>query len=166
MRRARKVIASPATATNRYRFVKKADGETAYEFNQPLIDKAEQLEGIKGYVTNTDLGATLIMERYRDLWRIERAFRISKSDLMARPMYHQLDASVKAHVCLVFASLTITKYLEIETGLSHRRIVAVCSKLLTHTVINRATGESTSLDTELGAGQAEMVGRLRAAASS
>ena len=137
--RAKKVIASPAIVSSRYRFVKKTDDETRYELNQALIDKAEQLEGVKGYVTNTNLDAALIMKRYRDLWRIERAFRISKSDLMARPMYHKLDESIKAHVCLVFASLAITKYIEIETGLSHKRVIAVCSKLLTHTVINNET---------------------------
>ncbi len=147
--RAKKIISNPATATSRYRFVKKADDEAKYELHQALIDKAVQLEGVKGYVTNTDLGAALIMERYRDLWRIERAFRISKSDLMARPMYHKLDESVKAHVCLVFASLAITKYIEIETGMSHRRVIAVCSKLLTHTVINTSTGESRQKEAKL-----------------
>ena len=147
--RAQKIITSPTTATSRYRFVKKSDDQTKYELNQLLIDKAKQLEGIKGYVTNTTLDASLIMERYRDLWRIERAFRISKSDLMARPMYHKLDESVKAHVCLVFASLAITKYIEIQTGMSHKRVVTVCSKLLTHTVVNNVTGESKEKITKL-----------------
>lgn len=147
--RAQKIITNPATATSRYRFVKKSDDKTKYELNQSLIDKAKQLEGIKGYVTNTTLDASLIMERYRDLWRIERAFRISKSDLMARPMYHKLDESVKAHVCLVFASLAITKYIEIQTGMSHKRVVTVCSKLLTHTVVNNVTGESKEKITKL-----------------
>jgi transposase len=147
--RAQKIITSPATATSRYRFVKKSDDETKYELNQLLINKAEQLEGIKGYVTNTALEANIIMERYRDLWRIERAFRISKSDLMARPMYHKLDESIKAHVCLVFASLGITKYIELETGLSHKRVIAICSRLLTHTVVNTATGESQKKVTKL-----------------
>ena len=147
--RAKKIIASPAIVSSRYRFVKKTDDKTRYELNQSLINKAKQLEGVKGYVTNTNLDATLIMKRYRDLWRIERAFRISKSDLMARPMYHKLDESIKAHICLVFASLAITKFIEIETGLSHKRIIAVCSKLLTHTVINTTTGESIEKETKL-----------------
>jgi len=67
----------------------------------------------------------------------------------AETMYHKLDESVKAHVCLVFASLAITKYIEIQTGMSHKRVVAVCSKLLTHTVVNNVTGESKEKITKL-----------------
>jgi len=167
--KANQLITQPAKATSRYRFVKKTvqlDSRQTptqpYELNQVLIDKAQALVGMKGYVTNTSLDATLIIERYHDLWLIERAFRISKSDLLARPIHHKLDDSVKAHVCLVFATLAITKYLDIETGLSHRQILAVCSKMLTHTVVNKATGESVTLDTKLSDDKQELINRLQA----
>ena len=45
-------------------------------------------DGLKGYITNTDLDAERVIDQYHGLWVVERAFRISKGTLEMRPMYH------------------------------------------------------------------------------
>ncbi len=45
-------------------------------------------DGLKGYVTNTTLPHEKIVEQYGHLWQIEKAFRISKTDLRVRPIFH------------------------------------------------------------------------------
>ena len=103
--RARAIVDAPAEKMRRYRFVKIA-GQTL-SLNMDLIARAEKLDGIKGYLTNTQLPEATVIERYHDLWRIERAFRLTKSDLEARPIFHHLDEAIKAHLVIVFAGLAI-----------------------------------------------------------
>jgi hypothetical protein len=44
-------------------------------------------DGLKGYITNTDLSPKAVIENYANLWQIEKAFRMSKSDLKIRPVF-------------------------------------------------------------------------------
>ena len=81
--------------------------------NTALKEKAESIAGIKGYLTNTKLDTSTITERYHDLWKVEKAFRITKSDLEARPIFLRLDETIKAHITIVFAGLAISKLLEL-----------------------------------------------------
>jgi transposase len=54
-------------------------------------------DGLKGYVTNTKLDNE-VMENYKNLWHIEKAFRMSKTDLRIRPIYHRLRNRIEAHI--------------------------------------------------------------------
>lgn len=69
-------------------------------------------DGLKGYVTNTNLTRGNVIENYSQLWNIEKAFRISKTDLRIRPVYHRLRNRVEAHICICFAAYSIYKELE------------------------------------------------------
>ena len=69
-------------------------------------------DGLKGYVTNTALTREKVIENYGQLWNIEKAFRISKTDLRIRPVYHRLRNRVEAHICLCFAAYSVYKELE------------------------------------------------------
>jgi hypothetical protein len=61
---------------------------------------------LKGYVTNPEAPtAEYVMGAYHQLWQIEKSFRISKSDLRARPIYHHKRDSIEAHLTIVFAAL-------------------------------------------------------------
>ena len=53
-----------------------------------------------------------VMENYRNLWHIEKAFRISKTDLRIRPIYHRLRDRIEAHICIAFTAYSIYKELE------------------------------------------------------
>ena len=52
------------------------------------------------------------MTRYRDLWHIERAFRISKTDLKIRPVYHRRRNRIESHICISFMAYLMYKELE------------------------------------------------------
>jgi transposase len=74
--------------------------------------KSSQWDGLKGYVTNTKLKDKEVIENYKNLWHIEKAFRMSKTDLRIRPIYHRLQNRIEAHICLSFTAYCIYKELE------------------------------------------------------
>ncbi len=53
-----------------------------------------------------------VIENYGQLWHIEKAFRISKTDLRIRPIYHRRRRRIEAHVLVAFVAYTIYKELE------------------------------------------------------
>ncbi len=109
----------------RAKFVKKANDKKLFELNVDLKAKTERLLGIKGYVTNidqTELGNQNIVDYYHDLWHIEQAFRMSKSDLQTRPIFHRSEDAIRSHVLVCFVALMMSKYLEIKTGVSIKQI--------------------------------------------
>ncbi|MCD4692700.1 MAG: transposase [Calditrichales bacterium] len=69
-------------------------------------------DGLKGYISNAKLNSKEVIENYKNLWHIERAFRMSKTDLRIRPIYHRLKHRVEAHICVSFTAYTIYKELE------------------------------------------------------
>lgn len=87
-------------------------GEIEVELSEEKIKEDEKWDGLKGYVTNTDLKPQEIIENYRHLWQIEKAFRISKTDLKVRPIYHYKRKRIEAHICIAFVAYTIWKELE------------------------------------------------------
>lgn len=98
-----------------------------YELNQELIHKATLLLGIKGYYSNcTNLTNAEIISHYKNLWRVELAFRISKSDLKTRPIFHNKQQAIEAHILICFMALALAKYIEIKTK---RSIKAVTKEL-------------------------------------
>lgn len=88
------------------------------KLNQPLIDKVKALAGIKGYVTNLNITDEKIIDFYHKLWKVEASFRMSKSDLRARPIFHHKRDSIEAHLTVVFTALAISKRIEDLTGVS------------------------------------------------
>lgn len=82
------------------------------EIDEDKIRDDQLWDGLKGYVTNTRLSPGRIAENYRHLWQIEKAFRISKTDLKIRPIHHYLRSRIEAHICIAFAAYTIYKELE------------------------------------------------------
>lgn len=106
------------------KFVKTISKESV-ELNKPLIEKRKLLLGIKGYCTNIareDLPDKEVISHYHNLWRIEQSFRMSKSDLETRPIFHRKEDAVRSHVLICFVALMIEKYLELTTKLSLRDI--------------------------------------------
>lgn len=110
----------------RAKFIKKSEGhKDILEINEVLKIKTERLLGIKGYVTNIPseiLSNEQVISCYHELWHVEQAFRMSKTDLKTRPIFHYTHDAIKAHVLLCFMALMVGKFLEIKTNLSLRRI--------------------------------------------
>jgi len=87
-------------------------GNAAVSLDEGKITEDAQWDGLKGYVTNTRFSAKEIADNYVQLWQIERAFRISKTDLRIRPVHHYLRRRIEAHICIAFAAYAIYKELE------------------------------------------------------
>lgn len=69
-------------------------------------------DGLKGYITNTSLDASRVIDQYNGLWVVERAFRISKGQLETRPIFHFTERRIEAHICICFIAYKIYKELE------------------------------------------------------
>lgn len=84
--------------------------QVSIDYDRFQADRA--WDGLKGYITNTTLPADQLVSHYHQLWHIEKAFRISKTDLRIRPVYHRLKSRIEAHICICFAAYTVFKELE------------------------------------------------------
>ena len=82
------------------------------EIDYNKFNDDQKWDGLKGYITNTKLSENEIVENYKNLWHIERAFRMSKTDLRIRPIYHRLERRIEAHICIAFTAYCIYKELE------------------------------------------------------
>jgi transposase len=90
----------------------KLDGELTVKIDYEKFKADHLWDGLKGYVTNTRLTSRQIIENYNNLWHIEKAFRMSKTDLRIRPIYHRLKHRIQAHICIAFTAYCIYKELE------------------------------------------------------
>ena len=93
------------------------------EINTALVNRARMRAGIKGYITNLDIPAQQVIDYYHQLFQVEKSFRIAKSDLKARPIFHHKRESIDAHLTIVFAALAISRHIEDATKISIRRFV-------------------------------------------
>jgi transposase len=87
-------------------------GEVTIEIDYDKYKNDETWDGLKGYITNTKLNNEQVLENYKNLWHIEKAFRMSKTDLRIRPIYHRLRNRIEAHICISFTAYCIYKELE------------------------------------------------------
>jgi transposase len=90
----------------------KLTGDVKIEIDYDKYNQDKVWDGLKGYVTNTLLSDQEVVENYKNLWHIEKAFRMSKTDLRIRPIYHRLRNRIEAHICISFAAYCIYKELE------------------------------------------------------
>lgn len=87
-------------------------GEISIEIDYEKYSNDNEWDGLKGYVTNTKLTDQQVLDNYKNLWHIEKAFRMSKTDLRIRPIYHRLRNRIEAHICISFTAYCIYKELE------------------------------------------------------
>ncbi len=131
---------------NRAKFI--TSQQQTYALNTSLIEKTKLLLGIKGYYTSlskSEADDRLIIEHYHNLWHVEQAFRIAKSDLQMRPMYHFKEDAIKAHVLICFMALALCKYMELKTGKSTKSILKSLRSVTDATLVNTLTGEQITL---------------------
>ena len=86
--------------------------DVAVEISEQKIAEDARWDGLKGYITNTDLAPGQVVEQYHGLWVVERAFRVSKGTLDIRPMFHFNPRRIEAHVCICFVAYKAYKELE------------------------------------------------------
>ena len=132
--KARAVVAGEK-ASRAPRFVKTRNGAT--EVDEASLARARNLVGLKGYVTNIEatlMPAAEVIASYHDLWHVEQSFRMSKTDLRARPMFHHRRDSIEAHLTIVFTALALARHLQQATGLSIKKLVTTLRPLREATI--------------------------------
>jgi hypothetical protein len=97
--------------------------------NTELADKKRSLAGIHAYLTNIpDATADQVISSYSQLYRIEKTFRMAKSDLAVRPVFHYLRESIEAHLTIVFAAMAVSHWIETTTGWSIKKFVTTARR--------------------------------------
>lgn len=86
--------------------------QIAVSIDTAKIEEDKKWDGLKGYYTNTTLDKDEVINHYKDLWQIEKAFRITKTDLEIRPIYHRVKRRIEAPICIAFTAYKIYKELE------------------------------------------------------
>jgi transposase len=113
-------------------------GEVVIKIDYEKIKQDAQWDGLKGYTTNTPMNAADVIDNYKQLWYIEKAFRISKTDLRIRPIYHRLAHRIQAHLIIAFCSYKLYKELERQLqekqlNLSAEKAVEIMQSIFTVT---------------------------------
>ena len=120
-------------AIKRNRYVQLTGGTKT--INRDLEAKTRALAGLKGYVTNLAAPRPdYVLGAYHQLWQIEKSFRMSKSDLRARPIYHHKRESIEAHLTIVMAALAVGRFVEQATDWSITRFVKTLRPCRTITI--------------------------------
>jgi transposase len=138
--RARAIVAGDKKAKSA-RFVTVRGDDRS--FDETSLARARTLVGLKGYVTNLPaavMPAAEVIAKYHDLWHVEKSFRMSKSDLRARPMFHYTRDAIEAHLTIVFTALAVSHCVQTRAGLAIGKVVKQLRPLRSATItINGAT---------------------------
>jgi len=110
------------------------EGEISVRLNPEKIEEDQRWDGLKGYITNSTLSKEELLENYNHLWQIEKAFRIAKSELRIRPIYHYKRHRIEAHICLNFVAYKIYKELERQltekgSALSPEKVIEILQSI-------------------------------------
>lgn len=147
--KAKSLIKTPSKS-KKLKFTK-SEGEEL-KLNQSLIEKTEKLLGLKGYYTNlkeSEADNGTIIQRYHELYRIEQNFRIAKSDLQTRPIFHYKEEPIKLHLLICFMALVISKHIELETGISIKKFRTEMKKVTDARMINQINNKELRIRAEI-----------------
>ncbi len=106
----------------------KMEGDIKISIAKEKLEADVKWDGLKGYITNSNLAKDKIIENYGHLWKIEKAFRISKHDLKIRPIYHRLQRQIEAHITINFAAYKV--YKELERQLKEKKATISAEKAI------------------------------------
>lgn len=115
------------------------ENDVMVSIDEDKIAADAQWDGLKSYISNTDLAAGEVIDQYHGLWVVERAFRITKGTLEARPIFHFTERRIEAHICICFVAYKLYKELErllrlLGIGLSVDKVLDIAKTISTVTV--------------------------------
>ena len=102
----------PLTKRSKYLLVQGKD--QVLGIDQVKVDLDQRHDGLKGYWTNlkAEIKHQQVIDQYHNLWKVEKAFRMSKSDLLERPIFHRKEKRIAGHLLICFSSLLVMKETE------------------------------------------------------
>lgn len=110
-----------------YRRYLKVDGKAA-SIDREALKREERFDGKYLLLTNSKMPTDQVALAYKDLWKVERAFRELKSGLDLRPIYHWTDSRVRGHVMVCYLALVLESALQKKLwdnkpGLSYNKVM-------------------------------------------
>lgn len=149
LKRAQFALNNPSVVSKRFKFLRKVKNHDL-ELNTENVAKSQLLEGLKGYLTNAvSLTDEEIITKYSQLWQVEKSFRISKSDLKARPVFHTVKERIEAHLTIVFAGLAVIRLVEKTTGKSVQKVLWLLDQIKEVIMENNVSRERISKYSEV-----------------
>ncbi|MFC3559675.1 IS1634 family transposase [Pedobacter jamesrossensis] len=131
--------------------------------NTELINRTKALLGIKGYYTDLEESIAdndTIIARYHDLYKIEQAFRISKSDLKTRPIFHFKEEPIKLHLLVCFMALVVSKHIELSTNVSIKKFITELKKVTDARMYSQITKKEIRMRAKITPIIEELINRL------
>ncbi len=156
--KAKAVVAGEKSARTP-RFVKTTKG--VQSLDEKSLARARRLAGLKGYVTNIPasvMPASEVISSYHDLWNVEASFRMSKTDLRARPIFHHTREAIEAHLTVVFAALAVGRHMQAATGLSLKKIITTLRPV--RAALIQANGQTQKFPAHLPDDAAQIVTQI------
>jgi transposase len=156
-----KMLLSQPSKTSKVKFLKTREAKTT--LNEELIEKTTKLLGVKGYYTDIEesvADSKTIIERYHDLYKIEQAFRVSKSDLKVRPIFHFKQEPIKLHLLICFMALAVSKHIEIKAATSIRSFLTECRKVTDARMLNKISRKEIKMRSEIPSDLRHMISKI------
>lgn len=158
--KARKYEGRVDTLPRKIKFLKNIT-KTKTVINEALIEKTTLLLGIKGYYTDLDKETNeTIIKQYHNLWYVEKSFRMAKSDLRTRPIYHFKNKAIQSHILICFMALAIGTYMELSTKKSLQKILKLAKEAVEMKIKDKITGDIVIIQPELSTELQELLGKL------
>lgn len=105
-----------STTKSKSRYYKATDNpkeKIRVEIDDEKILKEQENFGYFYIITNKlDMDPATVMKAYRSLYKIEESFRILKSNLEARPVYHFKSRRIRSHFLICYIALVLQRLLE------------------------------------------------------
>lgn len=117
--KARRMVSSPASikASNKRggkKFIVHKSEKDEYSLDESAIARDERFDGYYAIQVSNDLSPAQVLDAYHSLWRIEESFRIMKSTLEVRPIFHWTEQRIKGHFVVCFLAFLLERTLELR----------------------------------------------------
>jgi len=97
------------------KYLKEIDCTGTWILDEEAIAREEQFDGYYGIQTSEkEMSARDILAAYHNLWRIEESFRVMKSTLEVRPVFHWTERRIKGHFVICFLAFLLERTLEFK----------------------------------------------------
>lgn len=94
----------------------KIDSKAKIVVDEDVANDQAKYDGYYVLITNIkktkQIDPMQVISQYKGLWQIERSFRIMKTDLSIRPVYHWTVNRMKAHFAICYISFALVRYLQ------------------------------------------------------
>lgn len=137
--------------TSKYIEVSSGDEDVRYRLNEGKIEQESRFDGLHGVETDREVKSLedvrKVLGSYSTLWHIEDCFRVSKSDLKIRPVYHWTEKRIRSHIAICFLALLMERYLEVQLrnkrnqSMSPERIKRALLSVNSTLISDRSTGK-------------------------